>query len=193
MHARRRRLEGGFTLAELATIVVIVGVLSVLAVVSYRRHVATARMAEATDMSAAIRKGREAFKAERGICADISNSLDSFYPATTPGRVATQWGGPCSNCRTGDGWNPLNIHPSGPVTFGYAAVAGIGGGAFMGQAKPRNAGGPLTSAFASPGPITATDPFFVSVAWGDSDGNGVPCIVTAFSFSSALLVQSEGE
>lgn len=191
---RSRRHQAGFTLVELATVVVIVGVLAVLGVVGYRRHLNTARMAEATDMSAAIRKGQEAYKAERGIYADVSNNLSSFYPSTSPGRTSKMWGGTCSNCKVpAEGWTPLNIHPSGPVVFGYATTAGIGGGNFTGQAKPSGAGVELNAAFSSAGPLGTTDPFFVSVAWGDADGNGIPCIVTAFSFSSTLLVQSEGE
>jgi type IV pilus assembly protein PilA len=180
-----------FTLVEVAIVVVIVGVLAVIGVAGYRRYMATARVAEATNMTGDIRAAQEAYKTERGVYAAISNDTSSFYPADNPGKFATAWGKDCTNCKGGDpnGWKKLTVHPSGPLVFGYATVAGVGD---LASNPPPPA---ATFAMASPSAETlkATDPYFITIAWGDTDGDGVPCIVTGYSFSNQLITQAAGE
>jgi type IV pilus assembly protein PilA len=187
-HRRRARLHArGFTLIELSVVVVVVGILAVLAILGYRRYTATARSAEAKHVTSGIRMAQEAYKTEKGIYAAVSSNDTSYYPAATPGKFVTAWGGPCGNCASGDpnGWKRLAVSPGEPVMFGYATVANIGGvGGGVGVGAPMIAGVM---------PLAATDPFYVTVAWGDTDGNGIPCKVLSYSTSNVLVVQSEGE
>lgn len=182
--AHRRSRQQGFTLIELMTVVVVVGILAVLAILGYRKYTATARTAEAKQITAGIRAAQEAYKTERGVYAAVSNNDNSFYPAANPGKFVTQWGGKCTNCVDLEAWKRLAVEPGEPVMFGYATIAGLGGAAAAsGMASPP---GPLVT-------LAATDPFYVTVAKGDTDGDGVPCLVTSYSTSNQLLVQSEGE
>ena len=57
----RRR---GFTLVELMIVVVIVGVLAVVAMSAYRRHINAARKAEVYSMFGEIRAKEEAYRTE---------------------------------------------------------------------------------------------------------------------------------
>ena len=175
-------------------VVVVVGILGVLAILGYRRHTATARTAEAKQVTAGIRAAQEAYKTEKGIYAAVSLDDTSYYPAATPGKFVTAWGGKCANCAAGDpdGWRKLAVEPGAPVMFGYATIAGLGGtggGGAGGGSGAASSGGSMAPLAA----LRATDPFYVTVAWGDTDGDGVPCTVTSYSTSNQLVVQSEGE
>jgi hypothetical protein len=164
--------------------------------VAYGRQRATARTAEATNMTAGIRTAQEAFKSERGIYAAVSTNTSAFYPAVAPGRFVTQWGGACTNCTGGDpnGWKKLAMTTAGPVMYGYATVAGIGAADLVGTPKPPKAEASMASSYGEAATtLKATDPYYVTVAWGDTDGNGTPCIVMSYSTSNQLVVQSEGE
>lgn len=184
---RRRGRLRAFTLIELSIVVVVVGILAVLAIIGYRRYTATARSAEAKQITGGIRMAQEAFKTEKGIYAVVSNDDASFYPAAAPGKFITAWGGACTNCASGDpnAWNQLNVHPGAPVMFGYATIGGLGATA---TATP--SGMLAAASFAT---LKATDPFYITVAWGDTDGDGIPCTVTSYSTSNQLVVMSEGE
>jgi type IV pilus assembly protein PilE len=195
---RFRRRQRGFTLVELATVLVIVAVLATLAFVMYRRHVKAAHMSEATQISGSIRAGQNAYKAENGLYADVSTDTSSFYPSQNPGAFATQWGGPCSACNKAEGWRDINVNPGGPVMFGYATVAGVGAAAVSPKVGAPKA---PSSMAALKGPasggldkaIGATDPFFTTVAWGDTDGDGNATVVMSYSHTSEIIVLSDGD
>jgi prepilin-type N-terminal cleavage/methylation domain-containing protein len=203
MQSRRRRSVRGFTLVELAIVVVIAGILAVLAVVGYRRFVRRSHLAEATSMTGSIRAAQEAHKAETGLYADISNDTSSYYPAANPGPFATQWGGPCNTtCKDPNGWKHLQVNATAPVMFGYATVAGVGanvvsasssGGSSSG-AGPNimsSSGGSSGGGGSSSGVIGPSDPFYSTVAYGDPDGDGMPTKVLGFSQSGDLIIQGE--
>lgn len=192
--AAERRRARGVTLVEVAVVVVIVGILAVVAIVAYRRRLAAARTAEAKGMITDIRRGQEAYKAEAGVYANVSQDITSFYPNPTPGKMVTQWGGPCTNCANGDAraWDRINVHASGPVVFGYATVAGIGGSsmAFLGPAS----GDAITQAMQQQSAIVGpTDPTFIALAEADANGDGVKCHVLGLSHSNQIVVVNEGE
>lgn len=183
---------------ELSIVVVIVGVLAVLGAIGYRRYITNAHTAEATSLTGGIRAAQEAFKVEKGVYADISQDTSSLYPAKAPGNFVTEWGGTCTNCAKSDpeAWKHLAVRPSGPVMYGYATVAGIGGGSLAAVPPPPKVGMAAFSPLSSAGggePIKATDPYYVTVAWGDTDADGTPCVVMSYSTSNQLVVQSAGE
>lgn len=186
------------TLVEISLVIVIVSILAVLAVVGYRRYRARARLSEATNMMASIQTAQHEFKSERGVFANVSQSLDALYPNANPGPHLTQWGGPCNNCANGDvyAWQKLKVHAPGPVMFGYATVSGIGG-----ESTVRPPDGLTDSGNAAthevindlPQKIGATEPFYVAIAIGDTDGNGVRCAVLGTSHTNQLVITNEGE
>jgi prepilin-type N-terminal cleavage/methylation domain-containing protein len=208
---RRRRRKRGFTLVEVAVTVVIIGILAVIAVVAYRRKIAASRVAEASHIINAIRRGQEEYKAEKGVYANISATVTSFYPNATPNASVTQWGGPCSNCAGGDqnAWQKIKLDVNAPVLFGYSATAGIGPTSngderamnMMGSSSGGGGGGggrsgdpeiddAISSQVAVVGP---TDPVFVAFAEADADANGVKCHVLGLSHSNHIVVTNEGE
>jgi type IV pilus assembly protein PilA len=171
----------GFTLIELMIVVAIVAVLAVLATVGYAKFVRSAHMAEASDILADIRKAEESFRAENGAYLNVSTDLDHLYPAPTPGKFATQWGGPCSGCIAGVQWSTLNILPNAPVYFGYAVIADP-------ATVPT-----LTVNGVNVDLSAMTAPWYVAAARADLNGNGVFCSVYATSSSNQLMVDREGE
>lgn len=195
---RTRARSRGLTLVEISLVIVIVSILAVLAVVGYRRYRARARLSEATNMMAAIQTAQHEFKSERGIFANVSQDLDSLYPNANPGTQRTQWGGPCNNCANGDvhAWQKLKITAPGPVMFGYATISGVGGESTVAAPNKLTGGGnaPIAEAIGNlPRKIGATEPFYVAIAVGDTDGNGVRCAVLSTSHTNELVVTNEGE
>jgi type IV pilus assembly protein PilA len=201
------RKDRGFTLVELAIIVVIVGVLAVVAVVLYRRHLRTSHLAEATNMTKSIRAAQEAHKAETGLYSNVSKDMNSYYPAQSPGPFKTEWGAPCSTaCYRPDGWKRLAVDASGPVMFGYATVAGVGASISSSSSSGGSSSGGSSSGSmnAVPGapsdddngsssgaPIGPAEPFYSTVAYGDPDGDGRPTKVLGFSQTGQLIIQGD--
>jgi prepilin-type N-terminal cleavage/methylation domain-containing protein len=197
LHRRRFRARG-FTLVELATVVVIVGVLAAVTFVIYRRHVKTAHMAEATAISGDIRAGQNAYKSETGLYANVSGSMTKLYPAATPGAFATAWGAPCTTCTSLEAWKLINVHPNAPVMYGYATIAGVGAGT---SPTGSSSGGSSFSGFLPAGTtvppelagIGPTEPFFATRAVGDTDGDGNQTIVMSYSHTNQIIVQSDAD
>jgi type IV pilus assembly protein PilA len=173
----------------MSLVVVVVAILAVLAILGYRRYTTTAKSAEAKQVTGGIRMAQEAYKTEKGVYVTVSSNDTSFYPAATPGKFVTAWGAPCTNCVDPNAWHNLPMAPPAPVMFGYATVSNFGGSSSGGSSGMAAMAPPQAAA----APLSATDPFYVTVAWGDTDGDGIPCTITSYSTSNQLLVQSEGE
>lgn len=121
----------GFTLIELAVVVVIVGVLAMIALVGYRRLILSSKLTEARSMLQGIRVAQEGYKAERGVYANVGNSKgcpQETLANTTNNK--TQWNTACSGGTLK--WSVLQIHSDGPVQFQYFTTAGVGGDPDMG-------------------------------------------------------------
>lgn len=192
----RQRLRG-FTLIEVMTVTVIVGILALLAVVAYKRWVRTSYMAEAQDMLQNIRGAQEAFKAETGGYLNVSNALDipNTYPATAPGAFKSGWGGPCGTCINNTSWGALAVEPKGPVAFGYAVIASNTG------AVPPNLNATIptmltTMNWSSLGQATGgtlRGPWYIDEAVGDLNGDGIYTRLLGNSDSNQVTIDREGE
>ena len=184
-HPVTSRRSRGFTLVELMIVVAIVGLLATLAVVGYRKLVQSSHVSEATGMVQNIRVAQEAYHSETQQYANVSANLASFYPANPTYQTYNPWGGTCGNCPLVQ-WSALPVHADGPVTFGYATVAGLAGAAIP---VPPNIPGLQFPA------STAIDWYVVS-AVGDLDGNAVEpnnTHVVGVSWSNQLYVDREGQ
>jgi type IV pilus assembly protein PilA len=179
----RRR---GFTLVELLITVAMIGVLSTLGIVGYRKFIQSAQSSEAKAVIGMIRGGQEAYKAEMLVYLSPSASMSDYYPNKTPNDSRMNW------INTGDvrftdpvkGWALLNVSPDSPVRFGYACMAGVG--------SPMQAPTALAAAPAMP-TLPAGVPWYTIQAINDHDGNNIFAVFANASTSSEILSQNEQE
>jgi type II secretory pathway pseudopilin PulG len=178
--------------------VAIIGVLSVLAVVGFKRVMNSAHTSEAVHMLGAIRIGQEAIRSETGAYLDVSggklgvngNNLTSCYPPGTPihnGQVSF-------NGHNVALWDQLNVQSSGGVQFGYTTIAGAAGTAVPGTAAFTVNG----NAFTWPASGSATlnsSPWYIAAAQNDYDdvSPAVYVSVVMSSWSNGVAVDNEGE
>jgi prepilin-type N-terminal cleavage/methylation domain-containing protein len=116
-----RHRERGFTLIELMIVVVIVGVLSVIAVSGWRKHVIAARSAEASTQLGMIRAAQETYFQAYGQYCGLVNPTP--WPAVRPEQEKVGWGQPPA----GTPWAQLGIKTPGQVWFQYFVAAGPSG------------------------------------------------------------------
>ncbi len=83
MRAIRKRLNkrGGFSLVELAVVIVIIGVLAAFAVPKFRDAVERSKAAEAFNYLSAVRAAQEQYQARKGTYASSLSQLDVKMPA----------------------------------------------------------------------------------------------------------------
>jgi type IV pilus assembly protein PilA len=188
MIRRSRPSIEGFTLVEMMTVVVLVGVLATLAVYGIRKYILAAKSSEAVSMMASIKSSEEAFKDETFVYLDVSTSFSNWYPTNTPGQTKVQWGGPGPNATVAGNWKTLGVRPNGPVQFGYAVVATPPGGAFPTVptiVKDNNA-------FNLSGTSSAWS--YIAAARSDLGGRAnVYTVVLSSSLNSEIYVENEGE
>jgi prepilin-type N-terminal cleavage/methylation domain-containing protein len=173
-----RERTSGFTLMELMTVVVIVGVLSAIAVPTFSNYIYKSRATEATEFLGVIRLREEAYRSEFGAyCPTLTpaqspmvvESLDTKSylvpdPSTT-GRNTKLFAAT-------DQWRQLGARPSGPVRFGYGVAAGP----------------PTTLPNVKYGFATRPDFWFVARAMGDLDGDGEYVIFETYSASKGIYI-----
>jgi prepilin-type N-terminal cleavage/methylation domain-containing protein len=107
----------GFTLVELAVVIVIIGVLAAFGVPRFMNAVEKAKAAEAFAYLAAIRDAQERYQAQNGTYATDLTALDIQIPAPTYFSVGTVVAGATSNLQSS--WS-LTMTRSG-ASAGYAA------------------------------------------------------------------------
>ena len=188
--------ERGFTLVELGTVVVIIGILATLAVYGMNRYVQYTKTAEAAEMIGAIKSGEEDYYGEtfRYLSSDPTTAVGQtspFYPdspANADGSIKIQWGGTnvCANCLTG--FRILGVMPAAPVLFRYSVTAGRPG------MNPAVLVPPEASEAHFTGVGVASSEFYVVFAMSDLDGNGPPYTTySASSFTSELRAVNVGQ
>lgn len=187
---RARSQSSGFTLVEMAIVVVIIGILSVLAVVGYKKMIASSNMSEATHMVNAIRVAQEAYHAETQLYANPSGALTNMYPQASPSNLKTGWGGACTACTGPDSWQVLPVHADGAVLYGYATV---GATLASGTSVPSVPSGGCWPTISVTFPTTLTADWYVISALGDPDNNGVCSAVIGTSWTNDIFTYNEGE
>ncbi len=166
----RRRANAGFTLLELMIVVAIIGILSAIAIPSFRSYLYRSRTAEAVTFLGEIRQRQEAYRAEFGQFCSVSGSPGSgpaagaWAPASIPSGSKAAWTG------TPGSWGQLGAAPDGMVMFQYRTTAGPPG------STPGIAG------------FDGRDFWFVAQARADLDGDGQPMIMEAYSSSNHIFI-----
>jgi type IV pilus assembly protein PilA len=124
-HGRR-----GFTMMELLITLSMMTVLSVLALLGFRKYLHASQSSEARAVLGQIRNGEESYKAEMLKYLSVSSSMTDYYPNATPNDLKYAWNRPgdarfYSAGPPANGWQLLGVNPDGPVRYGYVVMAGV--------------------------------------------------------------------
>jgi prepilin-type N-terminal cleavage/methylation domain-containing protein len=169
--------QAGFSLMELMSVVVIVGVLSAMAIPTFSDYIYKSRATEATEFLGVIRLREESYRSEFGAyCPTLTtaqlpttlSSLDTKSnlvpdPSTTR-KNSVFW-------TATDTWRQLGATPSGAVRFGYGVAAG----------NPSNM--PTGLGFE-----TRPDFWWVGRAVGDLDGDGTYVMFETYSANKGIYI-----
>ncbi len=168
-------------------VVVIIGILATIAVVGYRRYIASAKTGEAIHMLGSIKSAQEAFRAETFRYMNVSGELSNLYPQGSITQIGkTKWAWEeATPSSIGENFQTLGVSSPNPVMYGYSCVAG---GASGGMPQLYQA------AEATPDwPETPGGPWYVAEAIGDLDGDGVYGVYATSSLTAAIFSQNDDE
>jgi len=155
---------------ELMIVVIILGVLAAIAIPSFTVYIHRSKMTESVSFLGEIKQRQEAYRAEHGQYADVSEgSLGNYQPTTLPaGGNQVAWPASATIPR----WVQLGAEPDGATRFQYSVIAGV-------------PGGDVAPAVYN---IPATDFWWVAQANGDLDGDGDTVQVEAMSHRSGVWI-----
>jgi len=173
----------GFTLIELLAVVVITGILSLLAVAGFRRHMQSARGTEAMAVIQAIRGAEESYMAENKVYLNVSttNGGVSWYPQLVQNKSRSNFAAPSHADYAR--WAQLGPSVNETVMFGYLVNAGVPG-TLIPALQVANA-----PAFPAAQPVD----WYVIQARGDVDANGVFSLYASTSMTGEVYIENEGE
>lgn len=174
----------GFTLVEVMIVVVIIAVLGTLAVYGVNKYIASAQTSEATAVLNSIRGAQEVYRQDTFLYLDVSaGDFANLHPSAVPGDFKRNWAGDGDSPTTSANFRELGVEVNGPVHYSYGCVAGRSG---EWPEPPTN-----KSKAAFNFPANANEPFYVAVAKGDLDGDGLFSWVLTHSLSNELYLEDE--
>ena len=185
MLRRDIKSKRGFTLIELMVVVVIIGVLATLGVYGVRKYVFSSKTTEAIHMIGSIKSAEESYRAETFVYqgSAITIAAVPLYPATTPGRMKTDWN--VGGTEYTKVWGPLGVVSDSPVIFGYGVAAGSG------QLDSPPAA--CTNISWGPRGTSNTGPWYIIKAQADQNGDGKLSCFTSCSLSGEIFSANEDE
>ncbi len=193
---RPRAQVRGFTLIEIMIVVAIIGVVAMLAIFGVRRWIASAHIAEATEMVQAIGGAQEQYRADVGNYANVTvaNSIadSALCPAYTPGGQAP-WDSYNCPAAVAHSWTKLNVVSSKPLSYGFGTWAGAANTDPSTSAIPSiTIKGSVLNYNTMAGGVPST-PYYAVIARGDLNKNGVYATVFYATFARTVITDNDNE
>ena len=181
MRTRRGIWTGrGFSLIELMIVVAILGVLAALAIPAFNRYIARGKLSEATTMLQNIKMQQESYRQAYG----RYHAIQDFNPdEITAKKALNEWD---TAGAVGAEWEKLGAKPNSKYTYYQYAVGAGGPWGVLDVDDEGSRGLPEVD------PLTSKH-WWVAVAHGDLDNDGVLSTIVAYSTRDDLFMENELE